>query len=336
MVGHCFAREFSEGGGGYVATGRGLSVEHIPFYKLYTMMAIPGYYPAVELIFFLLTILLLPGSGGEARISLFGLVFAAIYPVSLLFGPSWFNPHAFEDPDPQLRQRCQWWRCRQVRKDFKLWYEWLTSTLPHSGDPSLTLDQLSKPLAFDRSDIGKAISIEGDAVRITTPETPTEGGQAATTSMRVRKVNWGVVLPDLWPEKCDAAAASAAAMDPLLGRGAASAAGGVAALPTSRAREKKYTKKTAANPKYAYHPASLTGTITDVDERFKGRVEVKPAPVEGQDAFAQGQGNVEFENPWNGMMGKLDAYQETNSWREFHATKQQSKAGVEVRHSGHE
>ena len=34
-VGQTLAREISEGGGDYVATGRGISVKHEPFHKLY-------------------------------------------------------------------------------------------------------------------------------------------------------------------------------------------------------------------------------------------------------------------------------------------------------------
>lgn len=393
MIGHCFAREFSEGGGGYVATGRGLSVEHIPFYKLYTMMAIPGYYPAVEMIFFLLTILFLPGSDGEAKLNLFGTVFAWIYPVSLLFGnryrlshpclaaslhpgsccfcllapctaslrcshshrvaagPSWFNPHAFEDPEKD--RGCRSWRLTQARRDFHLWVRWLTSTMracdvdPNSKSDS-PLDQLSRPLAFYKSDVDTRIELYpkvegGEEVTKVKVEVKNDGvclveGGNMRFPMTERKVKWGVVVPDLWPEQnqepspplFSAAAAGKSPLRPSISTGTPTA---------TPAKEKKYTRKNAANPRYADplpkpvlnlydNPRKLVGKIKSVDERFKGWVVVNVVVQDGQ-----GQRTIEqrFENPWNGKLGKLDAYQTGSSWREFHASKQQNKSGVEVR-----
>lgn len=96
MVGQTFAKELSEGGGGYVATGRGLNVEHIPFHKMYAAMSIALYYPAVEMLFLLTTIYILPRPDGVG-LSVSCSVFAFLYPVSLLVGPTWFNPHAFKN-----------------------------------------------------------------------------------------------------------------------------------------------------------------------------------------------------------------------------------------------
>jgi hypothetical protein len=279
MVGHCFAREFSEGGGGYVATGRGLSIDHIPFHKLYTLMAVPTYYPAAEMVLFLLTIFCLPGQDASAlsgSLSPFGVVFACVYPASLLFGPTWFNPHAFADANALGRQ---WFRCSQVCRDFKLWLRWLNSTLT-AGCPAAKLDQLHRPLAFTAADVGSTVVIS-------------EGGKKVKVNKLPRKVNWGVQLADLW--------ADASPSD------------------VQAATDKKYTRPDKDNPKYAAHK-DLEGEIEGVQPWFKGEIAVK----------TRGGAREFFEHPWSGELGKLDVYQENNSWREFHAKKQENKGNVEL------
>ena len=137
FIGHCFARELSEGGGGYVATGRGLGIFHIEFKQLFTMMAVPCFYPAAELVFFLAVIHSVPS---RANLSAFGALFAWLTPIALLIGPIWFNPNAFQLTSLRLGQRiygqveegCIW-------RDLRAWTEWLSQAVeprPQHGAPS--------------------------------------------------------------------------------------------------------------------------------------------------------------------------------------------------------
>eukprot|EP00965_Chrysotila_dentata_P206297 6183462-Pleurochrysis_carterae.AAC.2 len=127
VIGASFARELSQGGGGYVATGRGLGIFHINFHKIYTFLAEASFYPAMD---FLLLLVLWPFATNHIHVGGFALFFAWLTTVSLLFGPSIFNPGCFNNRLSCLPKSCRSRYADEdagVFTDFGSWASWLVA-----------------------------------------------------------------------------------------------------------------------------------------------------------------------------------------------------------------
>lgn len=90
-IGHYFARELSLAKAAYLATGRGLAIEHVPFHKLYAFLSGSCYLPGAELMALLAGVWAL--STPTHRVTITASVFAALTPLALLLGPALLNPH---------------------------------------------------------------------------------------------------------------------------------------------------------------------------------------------------------------------------------------------------
>jgi len=127
VIGDSFSRELAQGGGGYVATGRGLGIWHLEFHVLYIFLAESCYYPAVDL---LLMLVLWPLAHAYA-VGPFALFFAYLLPFALLAGPSLFNPGCFNQSHGASRDLAAWWSWLSAepapgtkRDPKKSWSEW--------------------------------------------------------------------------------------------------------------------------------------------------------------------------------------------------------------------
>lgn len=114
-IGHYFSRTVSLGEAAYVATGRGLSVEHTPFHKLFAFFAVPCFYPGAELGAFLACLCTLSWrQASSAQLLPLSVAFGTLMPLGLLLGPALLNPHALRLTGEQ-----------SVLEDFKRWASWL-------------------------------------------------------------------------------------------------------------------------------------------------------------------------------------------------------------------
>ena len=86
-------------------------------------MAIPAYYPACELLLFL--VLLPHAAAGEAviRLSAFASFFAYLTPVALLAGPTLFNPYCFQLVPVEVAGRRI-----GVTMDLIDWFRWVVTS----------------------------------------------------------------------------------------------------------------------------------------------------------------------------------------------------------------
>lgn len=108
-IGHFFALEFAVGGAKYIPTGRGLAISHTPFHAIYATHAASCIYPGVEIALLLIgTAVLAPIA--RIQLNLYSVGFASIAPISLILGPSLFNPQAFCTAEglDDLRRFVQW------------------------------------------------------------------------------------------------------------------------------------------------------------------------------------------------------------------------------------
>ena len=105
-IGAYFSGEFATGGASYIPTGRQLAISHQPFSRLFAGFGASCLYPGAELVLLLgLRILAMPTSLPIHAWCLVGLM-----PVALLWGPAFFNPHAFKPrrAAADLRDFCIW------------------------------------------------------------------------------------------------------------------------------------------------------------------------------------------------------------------------------------
>ena len=109
-IGHYFSRTMSLSEAAYVATGRGLSVDHTDFHKLYAYFGNPCFYPGAELAAFLACVCSL-APRVPVHVNAFSVGFGSLMPVGLLLGPALLNPHTFS--------------LIKAYKDLKRWVLWL-------------------------------------------------------------------------------------------------------------------------------------------------------------------------------------------------------------------
>jgi len=120
LIGHYFAREISEGGAGYIATGRGIATLRQPFHSLFNAFARPDMYPGLELgLMLALAVAAAPARLPDAPFW----IAAGVVVFSWIYAPFVFNPGQFRIGDVLASDLWGW--CRWVvRAGPQGWRAW--------------------------------------------------------------------------------------------------------------------------------------------------------------------------------------------------------------------